>query len=66
MPGAEITRRPGFHDTLGAKTRTRLLCDGLQSVPRDECGQYRSCTNRVGGMFGLFFTRGESHRTTAW
>jgi glutamate-1-semialdehyde 2,1-aminomutase len=48
----ELIQAPGFHDTLAA--RTRLLCDGLQSVA-DGAGVPFS-TNRVGGMFGLFFT----------
>ncbi|MEO8836757.1 MAG: glutamate-1-semialdehyde 2,1-aminomutase, partial [Caldimonas sp.] len=48
----ELIQAPGFHDQLAA--RTRLLCDGLQSVA-DGLGLAFS-TNRVGGMFGLFFT----------
>ena len=48
----ELIQSPGFHDTLAA--RTRLLCDGFQSV-MDGAGVPFS-TNRVGGMFGLFFT----------
>lgn len=48
----ELIQAPGFHDQLAA--RTRLLCDGLQSV-MDAAGVAFS-TNRVGGMFGLFFT----------
>jgi glutamate-1-semialdehyde 2,1-aminomutase len=48
----ELIQAPGFHDQLAA--RTRLLCDGLQSVA-DGAGVAFS-TNRVGGMFGLFFS----------
>jgi glutamate-1-semialdehyde 2,1-aminomutase len=48
----QLIQAPGFYDTLAA--RTRLLCDGLQSVA-DGAGVPFS-TNRVGGMFGLFFT----------
>jgi glutamate-1-semialdehyde 2,1-aminomutase len=48
----ELIQAPGFHDALAA--RTRLLTDGLQAVA-DGLGVPFS-TNRVGGMFGLFFT----------
>jgi glutamate-1-semialdehyde 2,1-aminomutase len=47
----ELIQAPGFHAQLAA--RTRLLTDGLQSVA-DGAGVAFS-TNRVGGMFGLFF-----------
>jgi glutamate-1-semialdehyde 2,1-aminomutase len=48
----ELIQAPGFHDKLAA--RTRLLCDGLQSVADGEGVAFS--TNRVGGMFGLFFS----------
>jgi len=48
----ELVQAPGFHDELAR--RTRLLCDGLQAIA-DETGLPFS-TNRVGGMFGLFFS----------
>ncbi len=48
----ELVQAPGFHDQLAAKTRQ--LCDGLQAVA-DGLGVPFS-TNRVGGMFGLFFS----------
>ena len=48
----ELVQEPGFYDTLAA--RTRLLTDGLQSVADGEGIPFS--TNRVGGMFGLFFT----------
>src|SRR6185312_3604424 len=48
----ELIQAPGFHDRLAA--RTRLLCDGLQSV----ADGVAFSTNRVGGMFGLFFSAG--------
>ncbi|HEY0199117.1 MAG TPA: glutamate-1-semialdehyde 2,1-aminomutase [Rhodanobacter sp.] len=48
----ELVQSPGFHDRLAA--RTRLLCDGLQSVADGESVAFS--TNCVGGMFGLFFT----------
>ena len=51
----ELIQAPGFHDRLAA--RTRLLCDGLQAVADGEGVAFS--TNRVGGMFGLFFTAGE-------
>ena len=47
----ELIQAPGFHEQLAA--RTRLLTDGLQSAA-DGAGIAFS-TNRVGGMFGLFF-----------
>ncbi|MBX3689502.1 glutamate-1-semialdehyde 2,1-aminomutase [Dokdonella sp.] len=50
----ELVQTPGFHDELAR--RTRLLCDGLQALA-DEVGLAFS-TNRVGGMFGIFFARG--------
>ncbi|RDS80094.1 glutamate-1-semialdehyde-2,1-aminomutase [Dyella monticola] len=48
----ELVQAPGFHDALAA--RTRLLTDGLQAVADGEGVPFS--TNRVGGMFGLFFT----------
>ncbi|GLQ98354.1 glutamate-1-semialdehyde 2,1-aminomutase [Dyella mobilis] len=49
----ELIQAPGFHDALAA--RTRLLTDGLQAVADGEGIPFS--TNRVGSMFGLFFTR---------
>ena len=48
----ELVQTSGFHDRLAA--RTRLLTDGLQSVADGEGIAFS--TNRVGGMFGLFFS----------
>jgi glutamate-1-semialdehyde 2,1-aminomutase len=48
----ELVQAPGFYDRLAA--RTRLLTDGLQAVADGEGVPFS--TNRVGGMFGLFFT----------
>jgi len=48
----DLVQAPHFHDEL--ERRTHLLCDGLESAARD-AGVPLS-TNRVGGMFGLFFT----------
>lgn len=48
----DLIAEPGFHDELAR--RTRLLCDGLQAIA-DGAGIALS-TNRVGAMFGLFFT----------
>lgn len=48
----ELIQAPGFHEQLAA--RTRLLTDGLQSVADGEGVPFS--TNRVGGMFGLFFS----------
>ena len=47
----ELIQAPGFHDELARKTR--LLTDGLQAIA-DGNGIPFS-TNRVGGMFGMFF-----------
>jgi glutamate-1-semialdehyde 2,1-aminomutase len=48
----ELVSAPGFHDALEAKTH--LLCDGLEAAARDAGVPFK--TNRVGGMFGLFFS----------
>jgi len=48
----ELIQAPGFYDRLAAQTR--LLTDGLQAVADGEGVAFS--TNRVGGMFGLFFT----------
>ncbi len=48
----ELVQAPGFHDQLSAATHA--LCDGLEAAAR-EAG-VAVTTNRVGGMFGLFFT----------
>jgi len=48
----DLVQAPGFHDRLSATTNA--LCDGLESAAR-EAG-LAVTTNRVGGMFGLFFT----------
>jgi glutamate-1-semialdehyde 2,1-aminomutase len=53
----ELIQAPGFHEQLAA--RTRLLTDGLQSVA-DGAGVAFS-SNRVGGMFGLFFSGEKVH-----
>jgi glutamate-1-semialdehyde 2,1-aminomutase len=53
----ELIQAPGFHDRLAA--RTRLLTDGLQAVA-DGAGVAFS-SNRVGGMFGLFFSAEKVH-----
>lgn len=46
-------RVPGFYETLAA--RTHALTNGLTAVARRHGMDFT--TNRVGGMFGLFFTR---------
>jgi len=51
----ELVQAPGFHDALEA--RTNALCDGLEAAAR-EAG-IAVTTNRVGGMFGLFFSSGK-------
>lgn len=49
----ELIQTPGFYTSLAA--RTRLLTDGLQAIADAEGIPFS--TNRVGGMFGLFFTQ---------
>src|SRR5690242_8831708 len=48
----ELIQAPGFHDMLEAKTNA--LCDGLEAAARDAGVAFT--TQRVGGMFGLFFS----------
>ena len=48
----ELVQAPGFHAALEA--RTHALCDGLEAAARD--AGVAVTTNRVGGMFGLFFS----------
>ncbi|MBS0211781.1 MAG: glutamate-1-semialdehyde 2,1-aminomutase [Proteobacteria bacterium] len=48
----ELIQQPGFHDELHRKTR--LLTDGLRAMAIDAGVPFN--TNRVCGMFGLFFT----------
>ncbi|WP_266159732.1 glutamate-1-semialdehyde 2,1-aminomutase [Dyella silvatica] len=48
----ELIQAPGFYDQLAS--RTRLLTDGLQAVADGEGVAFS--TNRIGGMFGLFFS----------
>jgi glutamate-1-semialdehyde 2,1-aminomutase len=48
----ELVRRPGFHEELALKTQA--LADGLIAAARDAGVPFSA--NRVGGMFGLFFS----------
>ena len=48
----ELVQEPGFHDRL--ETTANRLCDGLEAAARD--AGVPLTTNRVGAMFGLFFT----------
>ncbi|WP_028917880.1 glutamate-1-semialdehyde 2,1-aminomutase [Pseudoxanthomonas sp. J35] len=48
----QLIQEPGFHERLGAATAR--LCEGLEAAAR-EAG-VAVTTNRVGAMFGLFFT----------
>ncbi|MBS0194656.1 MAG: glutamate-1-semialdehyde 2,1-aminomutase [Proteobacteria bacterium] len=48
----ELIQQPGFHDELHRKTR--LLTDGLRAMAIEAGVPFSS--NRVCGMFGLFFT----------
>jgi glutamate-1-semialdehyde 2,1-aminomutase len=48
----ELVQATGFHEALEAKTN--LLCDGLEAAAREAGVPF--ATQRVGGMFGLFFS----------
>ncbi|GHD68576.1 glutamate-1-semialdehyde 2,1-aminomutase [Luteimonas padinae] len=48
----ELVQEPGFHDRLEATANT--LCDGFEEAAR--AAGVPLTTNRVGAMFGLFFT----------
>ena len=48
----ELIQVPGFHADL--ERRTHALCDGLEAAARD--AGIPLTTNRVGAMFGLFFS----------
>lgn len=48
----ELIQSPGFHAALEAKTHA--LCDGLEAAAREAGVAFT--TQRVGGMFGLFFS----------
>ncbi len=48
----ELIQAPGFHAGLEAKSNA--LCDGLEAAARDAGIAFT--TQRVGGMFGLFFS----------
>ncbi|HPN79804.1 glutamate-1-semialdehyde 2,1-aminomutase [Dokdonella sp.] len=50
----ELVQAPGFHREL--TRRTQLLVDGLQALADGEGIPFT--TNRVGGMFGIFFGAG--------
>lgn len=48
----ELVQAPGFHDAL--ERTTNALCDGFEAAAR--AAGVPLHTNRVGGMFGLFFS----------
>jgi glutamate-1-semialdehyde 2,1-aminomutase len=48
----ELIQAPGFYTDL--ERRTNALCEGLEAAARDAGVPF--ATNRVGGMFGLFFS----------
>ncbi|HEX2596261.1 MAG TPA: glutamate-1-semialdehyde 2,1-aminomutase [Luteimonas sp.] len=48
----DLIQAPGFHHDL--EQRTHALCDGLEAAAREAGVPFT--TNRVGGMFGLFFS----------
>ena len=47
-----LVQAPGFHASIEGKVHA--LCDGLEAAARDAGVPFT--TNRVGGMFGLFFS----------
>ena len=48
----DLVQAPGFYEALEAKTNA--LCDGLEAAAREAGVAFT--TQRVGGMFGMFFT----------
>ncbi|HSR64343.1 MAG TPA: aspartate aminotransferase family protein, partial [Xanthomonadaceae bacterium] len=48
----DLIQAPGFHDAI--ERATNALCDGLEAAARDAGVPFT--TQRVGGMFGLFFS----------
>ena len=48
----ELIQAPDFYESLEAKTN--MLCDGLEAAARDAGVAFT--TQRVGGMFGMFFS----------
>jgi glutamate-1-semialdehyde 2,1-aminomutase len=52
MAMLDLIQAHGFYETLDARTAT--LCAGLEAAARDAGVPFS--TNRVGSMFGLFFT----------
>jgi glutamate-1-semialdehyde 2,1-aminomutase len=48
----ELVSAPGFHDRLGRSVQR--LCDGIEQAAAD--ADIPLTSNRVGGMFGLFFS----------
>ena len=61
LKNLEIISRPGFFEELGQ--RTRQLVEGLLAAA--EANDIPMCANRVGAMFGLFFTDQPEVRTFA-
>ncbi len=57
----ELIDQPGFHQRLGESTRA--LVEGL--VERGRAAGQKLTANRVGGMFGLFFTEAAEVRNFA-
>jgi glutamate-1-semialdehyde 2,1-aminomutase len=55
LKSLEILSRPGFFEAVSAKTKT--LVDGI--LERARTAKIPMTTNRLGGMFGLFFTETE-------
>ena len=52
LKNLEIISRPGFYDELERKTKD--LVEGILAAAKSK--KIPLCANRVGGMFGLFFT----------
>ncbi len=50
----DLIQAPGFYADL--ETRTHVLCDGLEAAASEAGVAFT--TNRIGGMFGMFFSAG--------
>lgn len=56
LANLKLVQQPGFYDTVQA--RVDQLLGGLHAAANEH--KVSICTNKVGGMFGLFFTEAES------
>ncbi|MFK7732363.1 MAG: glutamate-1-semialdehyde 2,1-aminomutase [Pseudomonadales bacterium] len=56
LANLKLVQQPGFYDTIQA--RVDQLLSGLHAAAREH--NVAICSNKVGGMFGLFFTDADS------